>query len=555
MQATNKLPLDMVYHWETTKANSLYLTQPIGNGKVVEYTWGRAVDEARRMASYLKSLNLPEKSRIGLMSKNCAHWIMTDWAIWMAGHVSVPLYPTLNADTVNYVLNHAECDVLFVGKLDDWDLMKPGVPESVRCISYPLSPPNDFETWDDIVAKFPPLEENVQRDGEEMATIVYTSGSTGRPKGVMLSFLNMAHSAVGGLEVLQVGSDERMLSYLPLAHVFERTFVELASVYAGFHLFFAESLDTFVEDMKRAQPTLFLSVPRLWVKFQQGVLQKMPQKKLNTLLKIPVLNKLIKKKILAGLGLDKAKLAGSGSAPLASDVLDWYRNLGLELLEGYGMTENFAYSHISKFGRSRTGYVGECMPDVETKISPEGEILVKSPGSMMGYYKDEEKTRESFTEDGFLKTGDLGEIDELGRLKITGRMKEIFKTSKGKYIAPAPIENRLMAHQSIEMVCVSGANQTQPFAMIQLAEGVRPKIADETFRKELEASFAELVTRVNKTVDPHEQLAFVIIVSDEWSIENSFLTPTLKLKRNVVEDAYESKVNEWYAKRQKVVWQ
>lgn len=555
MQATNKLPLDMVYHWETTKANSLYLTQPIGNGKVVEYTWGRAVDEARRMASYLKSLNLPEKSRIGLMSKNCAHWIMTDWAIWMAGHVSVPLYPTLNADTVNYVLNHAECDVLFVGKLDDWNLMKPGVPESVRCISYPLSPPNDFETWDDIVAKFPPLEENVQRDGEEMATIVYTSGSTGRPKGVMLSFLNMAHSAVGGLEVLQVGSDERMLSYLPLAHVFERTFVELASVYAGFHLFFAESLDTFVEDMKRAQPTLFLSVPRLWVKFQQGVLQKMPQKKLDTLLKIPVLNKLIKKKILAGLGLDKAKLAGSGSAPLASDVLDWYRNLGLELLEGYGMTENFAYSHISKFGRSRTGYVGECMPDVETKISPEGEILVKSPGSMMGYYKDEEKTRESFTEDGFLKTGDLGEIDELGRLKITGRMKEIFKTSKGKYIAPAPIENRLMAHQSIEMVCVSGANQTQPFAMIQLAEGVRPKIADETFRKELEASFAELVTRVNKTVDPHEQLAFVIIVSDEWSIENSFLTPTLKLKRNVVEDAYESKVNEWYAKRQKVVWQ
>lgn len=507
------------------------------------------------MASYLKSLNLPEKSRIGLMSKNCAHWIMTDWAIWMAGHVSVPLYPTLNADTVNYVLNHAECDVLFVGKLDDWDLMKPGVPESVRCISYPLSPPNDFETWDDIVAKFPPLEENVQRDGEEMATIVYTSGSTGRPKGVMLSFLNMAHSAVGGLEVLQVGSDERMLSYLPLAHVFERTFVELASVYAGFHLFFAESLDTFVEDMKRAQPTLFLSVPRLWVKFQQGVLQKMPQKKLNTLLKIPVLNKLIKKKILTGLGLDKAKLAGSGSAPLASDVLDWYRNLGLELLEGYGMTENFAYSHISKFGRSRTGYVGECMPGVETKISPEGEILVKSPGSMMGYYKDEEKTRESFTEDGFLKTGDLGEIDELGRLKITGRMKEIFKTSKGKYIAPAPIENRLMAHQSIEMVCVSGANQTQPFAMIQLAEGERPKIADEAYRKELEDSFAELITSVNKTVDPHEQLAFVIIVSDEWSIGNSFLTPTLKLKRNVVEDTYEGNVNEWYAKRQKVVWQ
>ncbi|SOB75792.1 Long-chain acyl-CoA synthetase (AMP-forming) [Marinobacter sp. LV10R510-11A] len=555
MHTTNKLPLDMVYHWETTKANSLYLTQPIGDGKVVDYTWGRAVDEARRMASYLKSLSLPEKSRIGLISKNCAHWIMTDWAIWMAGHVSVPLYPTLNADTVTYVLNHAECEVLFVGKLDGWDTMKPGVPDSVRCISYPLSPPNDFETWDDIVAKYPPLEENVQREGDELATVVYTSGSTGQPKGVMLSFRNMALAAEGGLEVLQVSSDERMLSYLPMAHVFERTFVELASLYAGFHLFFAESLDTFVEDMKRAQPTLFLSVPRLWVRFQQGVLQKLPQKKLDTLLKIPIVNRLIKKKILKGLGLDKAKLAGSGSAPLASDVLDWYRNLGLELLEGYGMTENFAYSHINKFGRSRTGYVGEAMPGVETRISPEGEILVKSPGSMMGYYKDEEKTREAFTEDGFLKTGDKGEIDEMGRLKITGRMKEIFKTSKGKYIAPAPIENRLMAHQSIELVCVSGANQTQPFAMIQLAEGVRPKMADADFRKEIEASFTELVDKVNKTVDPHEKLAFVIIVSDEWSMENSFLTPTLKLKRNVVEEAYESQVNEWYAKRQKVLWQ
>jgi long-chain acyl-CoA synthetase len=555
MDTTNKLPLDMVYHWEKAKANSLYMTQPIGDGKTVEYTWGRAVDEARRMASYLRSLNLPEKSRIGLISKNCAHWIMTDWAIWMAGHISVPLYPTLNADTVNYILNHAECEVVFVGKLDDWDMMKPGVPESVRCISFPLSPPNDFESWDDIVAKYPPLEENVQRDADELATIVYTSGSTGKPKGVMLSFGNMAYAAEGGMEVLGVGSEERMLSYLPLAHVFERTFVELASVYAGFQLFFAESLDTFVQDLRRAQPTLFLSVPRLWVKFQHGVLQKLPKHKLDRLLKIPVVNTLIKKKILKGLGLDKVKLAGSGSAPLASDVLDWYRNLGLELLEGYGMSENFAYSHMSKPGRSRTGYVGESAPGVETRISPEGEIQIKSPATMMGYYKDEEKTRETFTEDGFLKTGDKGEIDEMGRLKITGRIKEIFKTSKGKYIAPAPIENRLMSHAAIEMVCVSGANQTQPHALVMLGEESRPKMADEAFRREIEESFRQLIADVNKTVDPHEQLAFITVVSDEWSIENSFLTPTMKLKRNVVEDAYQEKVDNWYAQRQPVIWQ
>ena len=555
MDTTKKLPLDMVYHWEATSPNSLYMTQPIGDGKVVEYTWGRAVDEARRMAAYLKSLNLPEKSRIGLISKNCAQWVMTDWAIWMAGHISVPLYPTLNADTVNYILNHAECDVLFVGKLDDWDSMKSGVPESVRCISYPLSPPNDFETWDDIVAKYPPLEGKTRRDQEELATIVYTSGSTGRPKGVMLSFNNMAFAAAGGIETLGVGPGERMLSYLPLAHVFERTFVELGSLYSGFQLYFAESLDTFVQDLQRARPTLFLSVPRLWVKFQHGVLQKVPRQKLDRLLKIPVVNKLIKKKVLKGLGLDKVKLAGSGSAPLSNDVLDWYRNLGLELLEGYGMSENFAYSHMNKPGRTRTGYVGEALPGVEVKISEQGEVLVKSPATMMGYYKDEEKTAEAFTEDGFLRTGDKCEIDEMGRLKLTGRIKEIFKTSKGKYIAPAPIENRLMSHDAIEMVCVSGANQTQPHALVVLGEEIRPKAADESFRKELEESFRQLIQDVNKTVDPHEQLAFITVVSDEWSIENSFLTPTLKLKRNVVEDAYQAKVDSWYAKKQPVIWQ
>lgn len=555
METTNKLPLDMVYQWERDKPNALYMTQPIGDGSTREYSWGQAVDEARRMAAYLKSLNLPENSRIGLISKNCAHWIMADWAIWMAGHISVPLYPTLNSDTVHYILDHAGCEVVFVGKLDDWDMMKPGVPQSVRCLSFPLSPPNDFETWDDIVGKYSPLEGNVQRHADELATIVYTSGSTGKPKGVMLSFGNMAFAAEGGMEFLGVGSEERMLSYLPLAHVFERTFVELASLYAGFQLYFAESLDTFVQDLQRAQPTLFLSVPRLWVKFQHGVLQKLPRKKLDRLLRVPIVNGLIKKKILKGLGLDKVRLAGSGSAPLASDVLDWYRSLGLELQEGYGMSENFAYSHMSKRGRSKTGYVGESLPGVETRISPEGEIQIKSPASMMGYYRNEEKTRETFTEDGFLKTGDKGEIDDMGRLKITGRIKEIFKTNKGKYIAPAPIENRLMAHDAIEMVCVSGANHTQPHALVILAEDIRPKIVEDGFREGLENSLKQLISDVNKTVNPHEQLAFITVVSDEWSIENSFLTPTMKLKRNVVENAYQEKVDAWYEQRQPVIWQ
>ena len=317
MSTQQKLPLNLIYHWETARAENVYMTQPFTDGKVVDYTWRRAVGEARRMATYIKSLNLPEKSRIGIVSKNCAHWIMSDWAIWMAGHISVPLYPTLNADTVSYIIEHAEIEVMFVGKLDDWESMKPGVPDSVRCISYPLSPPTSFETWDDIVSQNPPMEENTAREADELATIVYTSGSTGRPKGVMLSFHNLAYAASGAADRLEVTSEDRYLSYLPLAHVFERYVGELVSMNKGFHLYFANTLDTFVEDLQRCRPTLFIAVPRIWTKFQHGVFEKMPKEKLDKLLRIPLLNRLIKKKVLTGLGLQHVRYAGSGSAPLS----------------------------------------------------------------------------------------------------------------------------------------------------------------------------------------------------------------------------------------------
>ena len=554
MKTTNKLPLDMIYHWEATKPDSLYLTQPVPGGSVDEFTWRRAADEARRMATYLISLDFPAGSSIGLISKNCAHWILADWAIWMAGHVSVPIFPTLNATTVAYTLEHSECKALFVGKLDDWDMMKSGVPETLHCMSFPLSPPNDFATWNDIIRDNQPLQGEVRREPQEVATLAYTSGSTGVPKGVMLSFASMAFAAEGGMQTLGVLENDRVLSYLPLAHVMERTFLELGSMYIGCQLFFADSMDTFLKDLQRAQPTLFLSVPRLYIKFQHGVFEKLSKNKLDLLLKIPLVSGVIKKKVLNGLGLGKVRLAGSGSAPLSNDLLDWYRNLGLELLEGYGMCENLAYSHMSKPGRTRTGYVGEPLPGVEVRLAENDEILVKSPATMIGYFKDEERTREALTEDGFLKTGDRGEIDEMGRLKIIGRTKEMFKTSKGKYIAPAAIENRIMTNQSIEMVCVSGANETSPYALVLLCEELRAQLEDAAVRKSVEKDLTKLRDQVNRAADPHEKLAFVVVITDEWSVENSFLTPTLKLKRNVVEDAYEGEVDGWFAQRKAVIW-
>ena len=557
MKDSNNL-LECVYHWEKNAPDRMCYTQPMGGGdaNIKTWTWKEAVDEARRMATYLKSLELPDRSHIALCSKNCAHWMIADLAIWMAGHVSIPIFPILTADIVQYTLEHSDSRLLFVGKLDPaWDEMKKGVPADMPKIAFPLAPENDHTQWDDIIAQHEPLAAPVERSPEETATIIYTSGSTGKPKGAMMSFEAMHKSAKGICEYLNTHAEDRLLSYLPVSHSFERWVVASHSLYAGFPLYFAESLDTFLQDLQRARPTLFISVPRLWLKFQLGVFQKMPPKKLDRLLKIPILSGIVKKKILTGLGLNHVRFAGSGSAPIPKEVMAWYRNLGLELLEGYGMTENMSYSHLSKPGEVRPGYVGTPYPGVEHRISPEGEILVKSPGNMTGYYKMPEKTAEEFTEDGFFKTGDLGELDKQGRLKITGRIKELFKTSKGKYVAPVPIENQINNHPRVEACCVSGAGYPQPFGVVMLSEEARAAADQGDGQLGIENELAEHLEGINAALPHHERLAFLAVARDEWLPENGFLTPTMKLKRSYLEETYGAMADGWYEEKKPIVWQ
>lgn len=549
--------LECAYYWEKNTPDRMCFTQPMGGGdaNIKTWTWKEAIAEARRMATYLKNLNLPEHSHIALCSKNSAHWIMADLAIMMAGHVSIPIFPILTADIVQYTLEHSESKLLFVGKLDPiWDEMKKGVPADMPKIAFPLAPENDHDQWDDIVAKHDPLAEPVERSPDELATIIYTSGSTGKPKGAMLSFGAMYQSAKGISDYLNTHAEDQVLSYLPLSHSFERFVTESHFLYAGFPVYFAESLDTFVQDLQRARPTLFVSVPRLWLKFQLGVFQKIPEKKLNRLLKIPILKNIVKKKILTQLGLNHVRFAGSGSAPIPKEVLEWYRNLGLELLEGLGMTENFAYSHCNKPGEVRPGYVGPPYPDVQHRISETGELEIKSPGNMMGYYKMEEETKNTFTADGFIKTGDRGEIDEKGRLKITGRTKELFKTSKGEYVAPAPIENMLLNHPRLEACCVTGSGYPKPHGVVMLSEEAR-----EAFNKgeksAIETELSEHLKDINSALPPHEQLAFVAVIKDEWMPENGFLTPTLKIKRAKLEEIYGPQADGWYSEKRPVVWE
>lgn len=548
------LPLECFYRWEQSQPDATYLTQPMGGAVVQDWTWAQAGDEARRMAAHLRSYGWEPGARVGIISKNCAHWIMADLAIWMAGYVSVPLYPTLTAETVRQILEHSEARGCFIGKLDDWPMMKAGVPQNVQCIRFPLSPDEPFPSWDEIVARTAPLAGNPVRAAEDLATLVYTSGTTGMAKGVMHDFAAIGWAARAVEQRYPARPEDRMLSYLPLSHVAERWFVESGSLRGGFRLYFAESLDTFADDLRRARPTLFISVPRLWIKFQQAVFAKKPKEKLDRLFRIPILGRIVKRKILRGMGLDHVRMAGGGAAPMPPAMLEWYRELGLPLLEGYGMTENFGCSHSNRPGRERVGYVGEPYPGVEQKISESGEVLMRSPALMKGYFKDPEKTRETFTDDGWLRTGDLGEIDELGRLKITGRAKELFKTSKGKYVAPAPIESRLTAHPRMEACCVMGANAGQPFAVAILPAEELAACRQPEHREALISSLKDHVAQVNGQLDPHEQLDFIAITGDSWTVENGFITPTLKVKRNVVEKTYEPRVDRWTAARSPVVW-
>jgi long-chain acyl-CoA synthetase len=553
------LLLDYIYDHESKLANQVYLTQPIGNDKVIDYTWGQTLDQARRMAAHLTSLNLEPGARIAILSKNCAHFFIAELAIWMAGGTTVAIFPTEGADTVKYVLEHSGASLLFVGKLDAWEKQLPGVPADMPRIAFPLAPKTSIENWDTIVARTAPVTGRPARKPDDLAMIIYTSGSTGQPKGVMHNFERITAVSVGidkrMSETLGKDAANRVLSYLPLAHVFERAFIESYSFLNGkIHVYFAESLDTFVKDLNRAKPTLFISVPRLWSKFQQGVSAKLPPAKLNLLLSIPILNKIIAKKVLTGLGLDQVKIAASGSAPLPPALINWYRRLGLNLIEGYAMTEDFAYSHTMTETHKVVGYVGLPYDGVEVRISDQGEIQIKSPGQMVGYYKRPDLDAEVFTADGFFCTGDQGERRPDGQLKITGRLKELFKTGKGKYVAPAPIENKLNTHPMIESSMVSGVGQSASYALVVLAEDVRPKLSDPAFKAEVTEAMAALLKETNKDLADYEQMKMLVIAKEPWSIDNGCLTPTMKIKRTKIEAMVEPQVDKWYGSKGEVLW-
>jgi long-chain acyl-CoA synthetase len=531
MENKIKLPLETFLNYSKSDPDAPFLHQPI-DGKYKTLTWSEVENQARIIACAITDENLPPKSNIALISKNCAEWIMVDLAIWMAGHISVPLYPTLQSKGIKQILDHSEAKLLFVGKLEEWEAQQSELTEYKK-VNFPNFNNKNALSEEQFISGKDPLENVFQASCEDVATIIYTSGTTGMPKGVVHTFGSISWPAIEALEVLSLNGDDRFFSYLPLSHIAERLLIEIGSIYAGGQIFFAESLDTFAENMQHAKPTIFLSVPRLWEKFKEKILQKLPPRKLNLLLSIPLLNNLIRKKIKTQLGLNEQRICLTGAAPIAKSTLEWFNKIGIPILEVYGMTENFGVATINLPGEIKYGSVGTSWENGELKIDDNGEILTRSGAQMKEYYKEPQKTAEVVTEDGWLRTGDKGKIEADGYMYITGRVKDLFKTAKGKYVAPSPIEKLFSTSSIVEQVCVIGQGLPSPFAVINLSE-----YGKGISKEEIDQRIDLLKEKVNHQLESFEKLSKIIIANEDWSVENGILTPTMKIKRNKVEDLY-----------------
>ncbi len=545
-----KTPLDMFYQWEMQRPDTVWLSMSY-QGQWQSYTWSEVGRQSRKIAAALQGMGLQRGDKIGICAANSPHWVMTDLACMMGEFVLVPIYATMTQDKMIYVAEHSDMVALLTDGSLDISAMREALPEGSPIIAIGDNCASLCDSsWSEIIASPASIQGSPTPDPDALWTIVYTSGTTGMPKGVMHSHSTLPYAGFTLPPITGSDTNSRLLSYLPLAHAGERVLIELHAIYSGAAIFFNENKASFPADMKAIRPTFLFAVPRIWVNLKAAIVNQLGSDVWQGLQSNPEQALQAGKSLLEGMGLDQCTFAFSGAAPISSKDLHTWQSLGLPLYEGFGQSECMSGT-INTGTYNRIGSVGKIIDKVsgELKIADDGEILLRAPSAMVGYYKDPEKTAETVV-DGWVLTGDKGHLDDDGFLHITGRVKEIFKTAKGKYVAPAPVENKFSACPHVEQMCLVGSGLPQTVLLVTLTDA-----SSNLGKDEVAASLEQYRQEVNDTIEAHERMSHVVVCSEGWSIENLLLTHTLKILRDDVEKRHSASVERCENEAIGVIWE
>ncbi|HMG01891.1 MAG TPA: long-chain fatty acid--CoA ligase [Edaphobacter sp.] len=543
----------------------------------------------RAMADALREWGVGKGDRVALLSENRWEWPVTDFAVLAIGGVDVPLYPTLTAEQIGYMLRDSCAKVAIVSTAEQYEKIRQAgnLPELKAVV---VMDPGSYEGAESFATLMKNAASRQQRDAgfdvmlktarpEDLATIIYTSGTTGEPKGVMLTHGNLASNLNYSTGPLGLGDTDTGISFLPLSHVTARH-LDYALICHGTKLAYCAKFEQLPGAMKTIQPTIFVAVPRVYEKIRQAVEGKsaaspLKHKILQWALGVgkanraetlagrkpgglgwKLANKLVFGKIAEAFG-GQVKTFISGGAPLGVDTAGWFADAGIVILEGYGLTETSPVIALNYPKAYRLGTVGKPLPNVECRIAADGELEVKGPSIFVGYWKKDKETRETFTDDGWFKTGDIGNVNDQGFLSITDRKKELLKTSGGKFIAPQPIENKLKANSLVGNAAMVG--DKHKFACVLISpnlatlkgwaegQGVQTSDASSLVKHpKVVKMYQEIVDRVNKELANFESIKRMCVVPEEWTVETEELTPSMKLKRRVVEKKYEHEIAAFY---------